>query len=92
MQLFEWKRAKIQEFLRSIKPGNHTSGGKGKKNREEQKGRRIEKKCNDCTPRSYFGDVFERKKKKTLPHGKGLIGGKVFKNSSRYVVCKNTFS
>ena len=64
MQLFEWKRAKIQEFLRSIKPGNHTSGGKGKKNREEQKGRRIEKKCNDCTPRSYFGDVFERKKKK----------------------------
>ena len=73
MQLFEWKRAKIQEFLRSIKPGNHTSGGKGKKNREVQKGRRIEKKCNDCTPRSYFGDVFERKKKQKNCHTERVL-------------------
>ena len=31
-------------------------------------------------------------KKKKKPHGKGIFGGKDFKNSSRYIVCKNTFS
>ena len=63
MQLFEWKRAKIQGFLRSISPEITLAEEKERKNREEQKGRRIEKKCNDCTLRLYFGDVFERRKK-----------------------------
>ena len=87
MQLFEWKRAKIQGFLRSISPEITLPGEKKRKNREEQKGRRIEKKCNDCTLETFLNE-----EKKKLPHGRGLFGGKVFKNSSRYIVCKNTFS
>ena len=43
MQLFEWKRAKIQGFLRSISPESTLAEEKESKNREDQKGRRIEK-------------------------------------------------
>ena len=90
MQLFEWKRAKIQVFLRPISPKITLAEEKERKNREEQKGRRIEKKCNDCTLRFYFGDVLNEEKKNATR--KGSFCGKVFKNSSRYIVCKNTFS
>ena len=43
MQLFEWKRAKIQGYLRSISPEITLAEEKERKNREEQKERRIEK-------------------------------------------------
>ena len=39
----------------------------------------------------FILETFLNEEKK-LPHGKGLFGGKVFKNSARYIVCKNTFS
>lgn len=77
MQLFEWKRAKIQVFLRPISPKITLAEEKERKNREEQKGRRIEKKCNDCTLRFYFGDVLNEEKK--MPHGKGLFAVKFSK-------------
>ena len=40
----------------------------------------------------FILETFLNKEKKKLPHGKALFGGKVFKNSARYIVCKNTFS
>ena len=84
------KGPKYRGFCVRLSPKITLAEEKERKNREEQKGRRIEKKCNDCTLRFYFGDVLNEEKK--MPHGKGLFGGKVFKNSSRYIVCKNTFS
>ena len=90
MQLFERKRAKIQGFLRSISPEITLAEEKERKNREEQKGRRIEKNAMILLL-GFILETFLNEEKK-LPHGKGLFGGKVFKNSARYIVCKNTFS
>ena len=49
--------------MRPISPKITLAEEKERKNREEQKGRRIEKKCNDCTLRFYFGDVLNEEKK-----------------------------
>ena len=90
MQLFESKRAKIQGYLRSISPEITLAEEKERKNREEQKERRIEKNAMILLL-GFILETFLNEEKK-LPHGKGLFGGKVFKNSARYIVCKNTFS
>ena len=72
------------------KPVNHTSGGKGK----EKQGRAKREKNRKYANIALLGFILETflNEEKKMPHGKGLFGGKVFKNSSRYIVCKNTFS